>query len=65
MFVVSMVVMREKEKSEYKDKKVLEILQLKDEKIKEFKENVLLVEDEFYYCKIRYYDLLFENEEFK
>lgn len=63
--VVSMVVTREKEKSEHKDKKVLEILQLKDEKIKELKENVLSAEDESHYCKTRYHDLLLENEELK
>lgn len=38
---------------------------MKDEKIKELIEKMLLVEDEFYYSKIRYYDLLIENEEFK
>lgn len=38
---------------------------MKDEKIKELIEKMLLVEDEFYYSKIRYYDLLIENEEIK
>lgn len=38
---------------------------MKDEKIKELIEKMLLVEYEFYYSKIRYYDLLIENEEFK
>ena len=63
--VVSMVVAREKEKSEQKDKKVLEILQMKDEKIKELKERLLSVEDESHYSKARYHDLLIENEELK
>lgn len=63
--VVSMVVAREKEKSEQKDKKVLEILQMKDEKIKDLKEKVLSAEDESHYSKTRYHDLLIENEELK
>ena len=63
--VVSMVVAREKEKGEEKDKKVLEILQVKDEKIKELKERILAAEDESHYSKTRYHDLLIENEEFK
>ena len=63
--VVSMVVAREKEKGEEKDKKVLEILQVKDEKIKELKERILAAEDESHYSKTRYHDLLIENEELK
>ena len=63
--VVSMVIAREKEKSEQKDKKVLEILQMKDEKIKELTEKVLSAEDESHYSKTRYHDLLIENEELK
>ena len=63
--VVSMVIAREKEKSEQKDKKVLEILQMKDEKIKELTERVLTAEDESHYSKTRYHDLLIENEELK
>ena len=63
--VVSMVIAREKEKSEQKDKKVLEILQMKDEKIKELSEKVLSAEDESHYSKTRYHDLLIENEEIK
>lgn len=63
--VVSMVIAREKEKSEQKDKKVLEILQMKDEKIKELTEKVLIAEDESHYSKTRYHDLLIENEELK
>ena len=63
--VVSMVIAREKEKSEHKDKKVLEILQMKDEKIKELTEKVLSAEDESHYSKTRYHDLLIENEELK
>ena len=63
--VVSMVIAREQEKSEHKDKKVLEILQMKDEKIKEFKERLLSAEDEAHYSKTRYHDLLIENEELK
>lgn len=63
--VVSMVIAREKEKSEQKDKKVLEILQMKDEKIKELTEKVLSAEDESHYNKTRYHDLLIENEELK
>lgn len=63
--VVSMVVAREKEKSEQKDKKILEILQMKDEKIKDLKEKVLSAEDESHYSKTRYHDLLIENEELK
>ena len=63
--VVSMVIAREKEKSEQKDKKVLEILQMKDEKIKELKERILSAEEESHYSKSRYHDLLIENEELK
>ena len=63
--VVSMVIAREKEKSEIKDKKVLEILQMKDEKIKELKERILSADDEAHYSKTRYHDLLIENEELK
>lgn len=63
--VVSMVIAREKEKSEQKDKKVLEILQMKDEKIKELTEKMLSAEDESHYSKTRYHDLLIENEELK
>ncbi|PFX16941.1 Centlein [Stylophora pistillata] len=63
--VVSMVIAREQEKSEQKDKKVLEILQMKDEKIKELKGNLLSLEDEAHYSKTRYHDLLIENEELK
>ena len=63
--VVSMVIAREKEKGEQKDKKVLEILQMKDEKIKELKERALSAEDESHYSKTRYHDLLIENEELK
>lgn len=63
--VVSMVIAREKEKSEQKDKKVLEILQMKDEKIKELTERALSAEDESHYSKTRYHDLLIENEELK
>ena len=63
--VVSMVIAREREKCEHKDKKVLEILQMKDETIKELKERILSAEDESHYSKTRYHDLLIENEELK
>ena len=63
--VVSMVVAREKEKNETKDQKVLEILQLKDEKIKELKGALDGLEEEATYSKTRYHDLLIENEEMK
>lgn len=52
-------------KSEQKDKKVLEILQMKDEKIKELTERALSAEDQSHYSKTRYHDLLIENEELK
>jgi len=63
--VISMVIAREKEKSEQKDRKILEILQMKDEKIKQLKERILSAEDESHYSKARYHDLLIENEELK
>uniref|UniRef100_A0A5F4WCQ5 Centlein n=1 Tax=Callithrix jacchus TaxID=9483 RepID=A0A5F4WCQ5_CALJA len=44
--VVSLVVEREKQKSEAKDRKVLEILQVKDAKIQEFEQTELLLKQE-------------------
>ena len=61
--VVSMVMAREKEKSEKKDQKILEILKMKDEKITELKGTAMTAEQESKYNQTRYHDLLIANEE--
>ncbi|XP_048584211.1 centlein-like isoform X2 [Nematostella vectensis] len=63
--VISMVVSREKEKTEKKDKKILQILKMKDEKIKEMREALDDAVSDLKQTKERFHDLLIENDELK